>query len=66
MVRLFVSDRILIDGNFCAGGIVVNNSGTIDEVFKSQNEVEQWLDSNSHIEVINNHFQSKKSNIKIV
>lgn len=51
MVRLFVSDRIFIDGSFCNGGIVVNNDGQIEEVFRDPVKVEKWLDLNSHVEV---------------
>lgn len=51
MVRLFVSDRILIEGNFCNGAIVVNNDGKIDEVFKNRSKVDEWLDANNHVEV---------------
>lgn len=51
MVRIFVSDRIFVDGNFYNGGIVVNNDGKIEEVFKNSAKVEEWLDSNEHVEV---------------
>ncbi|XP_031619102.1 uncharacterized protein LOC116338156 [Contarinia nasturtii] len=51
MVRLFVSDRIFIDEDLCNGGIVVNNDGKIEEVFKDPIEVEEWLDANSHTEL---------------
>lgn len=51
MVRLFVSDRIFVDGNFYNGGIVVNNDGKIAEVFKDSVKVEEWLDSHQHVEV---------------
>lgn len=51
MVRLFVSDRILIDDQYFNGGIVVNNDGKIDEVFNNRSEVDVWLDANSHVEV---------------
>lgn len=49
--RLFVSDRIFIGGSFYNGGIVVNNEGKIDEVFKSQAEVKKWIDENVHVAV---------------
>lgn len=51
MVRLFMSDRIFIDGSFYNGGIVVNNNGKIEEVFKDRTEVDEWLDSSEHVEV---------------
>lgn len=51
MVRLFVSDRILIDGDFCKGGIVANDNGQIEEVFKSRAEVDKWLKINNDVEV---------------
>lgn len=51
MVRLFVSDRVLIDGSFCNGGIAVRNDGKIDKVFKDRSQLDQWLDANKHIEV---------------
>lgn len=50
MVRLFVSDRILVDGSFINGGIVVNADGKIEEVFK-KSELNKWLKSNIHVEV---------------
>lgn len=53
MVRLFISDRILIDGDFYNGGIAVNGDGKIEEVFKNQTTVDEWLDSTDHVEVIN-------------
>lgn len=49
--RLFVSDRIFVDGNFYNGGIVVNNEGKIGEVLKSQYEVDKWIDGNVHVAV---------------
>lgn len=51
MVRLFVSDRILVDGRFCNGAIVVNKDGKIEEVFKNETETSEWLDENHHVEV---------------
>lgn len=51
MVRLFVSDRILIDSRICNGGIVVSNDGKIEEVFKNERETSEWLDHNHHVEV---------------
>lgn len=51
MVRLFVSDRVFVDGNFFNGGIAVNNDGKIEDVFKTRAEVDKWLDSNNHVEV---------------
>lgn len=51
MVRLFVSDRILIDGSFCDGGIVVNSNGKIEEVFKDRAKVDEWMNSSIHVEV---------------
>lgn len=50
-MRLFVSDRILIDGNFHNGGIVVNDYGQIEEVFKDQAEVNKWLLLAKQVEV---------------
>lgn len=54
MVRLFISDRILIDETFCNGGIVVNENGKIEEVLKSRAEVEKWLESINNVEVNTN------------
>lgn len=51
MVRLFVSDRILVDGDFCKGGIVASDNGKIEEVFKSRSEVDEWLKVNNDVEV---------------
>lgn len=51
MVRLFVSNRVFVDGSFCNGGIAVNNDGKIEEVFKTRAQVDEWLDSNKHVEV---------------
>lgn len=51
MVRLFVSDRILVDSRISNGGIVVNNDGKIEEVFKNETETSDWLDQNQHVEV---------------
>lgn len=51
MVRLFVSDRILVDGRTCAGGIVVNDDGKIDEVLKNQTEIDEWFNKALHVEV---------------
>lgn len=51
MVRLFVSDRILVDSRICNGGVVVNNVGKIQEVFKNETETSDWLDQNHHVEV---------------
>lgn len=51
MVRLFVSDRILVDGRICSGSIVVNRDGRIEEIFKNETETSEWLDENSHVEV---------------
>lgn len=51
MVRLFVSDRILVDGRICNGGIVVNKDGKIEEVFKNKTETSEWLNENFHVEV---------------
>lgn len=51
MVRLFVSDRILVDSRICNGSIVVNNDGKIGEVFTNERETSDWLDRNHHAEV---------------
>lgn len=51
MVRLFVSDRILVDGRICSGGIVVNNDGKIEEVFENESETRGWMDGHSYVEV---------------
>ena len=51
MVRLFVSDRILIDGQICAGGIAVSTDGKIEEVFKNETDTSEWMDKNRHVEV---------------
>lgn len=51
MVRIFISDRIFIDGDFYSGGIVVNSDGKIGEVLTDSGTVEEWLDSNKHVEV---------------
>lgn len=51
MVRLFMSDRILVDGHNCAGGIVVNDDGKFGEIFKTQAETVEWLIRNHHVEV---------------
>lgn len=51
MVRLFVSDRILVDSRICNGAIVVNNVGKIEEIFKNETETSEWLDQNHHVEV---------------
>lgn len=51
MVRLFISDRILIDGSFYNGGIVVNSDGKIENVFKIRAQVDEWLESASNVEV---------------
>lgn len=51
MVRLFVSDRIFIDGDFYNGGIVVNSDGKIGEVFRDCAKVEKWLESSENVEV---------------
>lgn len=55
MVKLFISDRIFIDGIFYNGAIAVSNDGTIDEVFKDPSKVDEWLNANSHVEV--NYFK---------
>lgn len=52
MVRLFVSDRIWVDGRICSGAIVVNKDGKIEEVFKNETQTSEWLDENHHVEVI--------------
>lgn len=46
-----MSDRILVDGDFYNGGILVNNDGKIAEVFKDRIKVEDWLNANSNVEV---------------
>lgn len=51
MAILFISDRILIDGGFHHGGIVVNNNGKIDEVFKDPMSVNKWLNTNKYVQV---------------
>lgn len=51
MVRLFVSDRILVDSRICNGGIVVNDYGKIEEVFKNEVETSEWLDQNQDVDV---------------
>lgn len=52
MVRLFVSDRIFIDGGLLKGGIAVNEYGKIDGVLKTETEVAKWLKKNGNVEVI--------------
>lgn len=52
MVKLFISDRILIDGSFNNGAIAVSNDGKIDGVFKDRAKADQWLEANKHVEVI--------------
>lgn len=58
MVRLFMSDRILIDGNFYSGGIVVNDDGKIEQVFNDQTEVYKWLDETNNVEVIIKNYEN--------
>lgn len=52
MVKLFISDRILIDGSFNNGAIAVSNDGKIDGVFKNRTKADEWLKANKHVEVI--------------
>lgn len=52
MVRLFVSDRILVDGSFYNGGIVVNDNGQIEEVFTDLVQLNKWLFVARQVEVI--------------
>lgn len=63
-MRLFVSDRVFIDGSFHNGGIVVNDYGQIEEVFKDQAEVNKWLLSASQVEVIDTFKVSTSAHIK--
>lgn len=51
MVRIFVSDRIFVDNEFCNGGIVVNNDGKVGEILKTRTEVDEWLKTNGNVEV---------------
>lgn len=51
MVKLFMSDRILIDGIFYNGAIAVGDDGKIDEVFTNRMKSEEWLSANQHVEV---------------
>lgn len=46
-----MSDRILVDGHSCEGGVAVNDDGKIEEVFLNQTEIEKWLTKNHHVEV---------------
>lgn len=51
MVRLFVSDLIFVDGNFYNGGILVNDDGKIEDIFKERPKLDEWIKSNDNAEV---------------
>lgn len=51
MFRLFISDRIFVDDNFYNGGILVNNDGKIEEIFKDRLKVDDWLSLKKNVEV---------------
>lgn len=51
MVRIFLSDRILIDADFYDSGIAVGSDGKIIEVFKDRTKAEEWIQANSNVEV---------------
>lgn len=51
MATLFVSDRVFLNNEFCAGGILVNTDGKIESVFNNRASVNDYLNSNKNAEV---------------